>query len=317
MSISICFYKEEMKTQVVELICNQYSYNLNSYTSFFSSFYEGEFQKDAIKIVALDNKKVVGFQSFFYWPYSYNGKILNSYQSGNSIVDVNYRGKGIFQKMLAYIYENPTKIPIDFLIGFPVEASYNSFIKSNWKNPFNLTWQIKINNLFSLFFGINKKTLSKTFDSAQIPFLATSSSQFRLTDSADFVRWRASFYKTEHYYFTYNLDGNSCQIGFKINVRKKIIKELIIGQINSNNYNQTFLESALQHFVKQVKKINFITLISIATNPFNEELTNSLKKMGFKPTKKKIYFIIKDFSQLPEINVNSNWVLYRGDLDTW
>lgn len=317
MEIQISFYQEWMKSQVIELICNQYNYNVNEYEIFFNSFYNNAFQEKAIKIVALDNNKVIGFQSFFYWPYLLNGKRVNSYQSGNSIVSNNYRGKGIFQKMLNFIYENPTNIPIDFFIGFPVEASYKSFIKSKWDNPFNLVWSVKLNNPLSILFSINKQRLLNDFESCQTPNLSSNNCGFKLYDDSNFIKWRESYYKTEHYFFTYNLNGDTCQIGFKINIRRKYFKELIIGQINSNNYNESFIEIALIEFLKKIKKISFISFISIAYNPNEIVINNLVKKLKFKLTNKKIYFIIKDFSKISEIKKKSSWSIFRGDIDTW
>lgn len=317
MIINITDYTDEMKQQVIELICYQYDYDRTTYANFFSSFYENNFQKNAIKIVALDGEKVIGFQSFFYWPYTFNGKTYHSFQSGNSIVDENYRGQGVFQKMLTYIYDEKQKYHIDFFIGFPVEASYKSFIKTKWENPFNLQWYVKINNLFSIFFPSSEKKISTLFQEHQTPLLNSSGSTISLDNNLDFIQWRQSYYKTKLFYYTYSNHHETCQFGLKLNTRKKFIKELIIGQFNSTCTDPIFIKTAYKELLRTIKKLNFITIVSIAFNEQQDELKDLLVNFAFKKTNKSIYFIIKEFADLPETKKISNWELYRGDLDTW
>lgn len=315
MSISITYYKKEMKDEVINLICKQYGYKKVEYELFFNLFYANFFQENAILIVALDENKVIGFQSFFYWPYIKDGKKFNSYQSGNSIVDGNYRGKGIFQKMLHFIDDK--NLTIDFIIGFPVEASYKSFIKSQWKNPFNLQWYLKTNCLVSIFFKPNKNILEKKFETVQKPTINGNSNLMMISDENDFVKWRTGFYKNQHYYFNFSNGTNFCQIGFKLNIRKKYLKEIIIGQINGDIDNSPFIEKAFQEFLNQLRKIKFITFVSIAINPNNTKILSVLEKLKFKKTEKKIYFILKEIKQKLNENDLSNWVMFRGDIDTW
>lgn len=315
MPIAITYYKDEMRDEVINLNCKHYGYKKNEYELFFNSFYNNLYQEKAILIVALDENKVIGFQSFFYWPYLKNGQQFNSYQSGSSIVDSNYRGKGIFQKMLHFIDDK--NLPIDFLVGFPVEASYKSFIKSQWKNPFNLQWYLKTNCLLSVFFKPNHSILEQKFETIQKTDINGNANLIMISDENDFVSWRKGFYKNQHYYFNYSNGTNTCQIGFKLNIRKKYLKELIIGQLNGNIDNLPFLEETLQSFLKQIKKIKFITFVSIAINTSNTKMLSTLEKLKFKKTDKKIYFILKEMNKKISETDFPNWVLLRGDIDTW
>jgi hypothetical protein len=308
-------YTPIYKDAVIELICNEYGYDKQNYANYFEAFYDKKYQAKSILIIALDNNKVVGFQSFFFWPYIYNGKQFNSFQSGNSIVDNSYRGKGIFKKMLQFI-ENGS-FNIDFIVGFPVESSYHSFMKVNWKNPFNLQWYLKFNNLFSVFFKPNYNLLENKFGTHQKTNLNKVSTITVLSNHEDFLTWRNSYYKNSHYYYTYCKDNNVCEIGFKLNIRKKYLKELIIGQINGNLENTIFVTEAIKSFLKEVRKIKSITFVSIAINSNNIDYTDILKKINFKKTEKKIYFIIKEMKIEFEQNEYHNWLILRGDLDTW
>src|SRR5689334_1140363 len=126
MEITITTYAPWMRDQVAELFSLQYGFNKEEFARKMDRFYDHPFQKDrCIRVVALDGEKVAGFQSFFYWPYAFKGKTFNSYQSGNSLVHPDYRGKKIFQKLLNFVDEKKQELRIDFLMGFPVEDSYN------------------------------------------------------------------------------------------------------------------------------------------------------------------------------------------------
>ena len=162
LDLQIIPYENWIKREVAEMFNIQYRFENNEFTDTFDKLYDHNFQKDkCYRVVALNNKKVVGFQSFFYWPYKYNSNVYDSYQSGNSIVHASKRGLGIFGKLLGYAHENKTKLGIDFFIGFPVKESYNSFIKKEWKNLFNLTWYLKPSSKLSIISAFNKNKLEK------------------------------------------------------------------------------------------------------------------------------------------------------------
>jgi GNAT superfamily N-acetyltransferase len=319
MKIEINLYEPWMKDQIVNLICNQYNYIPKEYTLFFDKFYDPNYQSNSIKIVALDDKKVVGFQSFFSWPYSHENKTFNSFQSGNSIVHPDYRGKQIFQKMLNYIYERNESFKIDFLIGFPVKASYNSFIRNGWENVFNLQWYLKILNPFSFLFPIDLKKIKTIFPSTAISDEINCNSKIKLSNHPDFINWRKSYSRQKKFYYTFTQDNQTVEFVLKLNKRKKIvpINELIIGEVNTSSYDMLFLQKAFKHLIKEVKRLKFITIISIAINPNNDELQKVLNHLSFKISNHEIYFIIKSFIQKKEIFIQKNWSIYRGDIDTW
>ena len=126
----ITFYEDWMKDQVVDLFVEEYKVTKDYFSAFFDQFYDAPFQKkNSIRLVALEDKKVIGFQSFFYWPFIKNNIKYKSLQSGNSLIHKDHRGKGIFSKLLNFIDENKAELKIDFLIGFPIDASFNSLFR--------------------------------------------------------------------------------------------------------------------------------------------------------------------------------------------
>lgn len=322
MAVSIEFYSDWMKEQIIVLFCNQYQEDKNEFSLFFDQFYENDFQKDkAIKIVAVDGEKVVGFQSFFYWPYQKGIDVFNSFQSGNSLVHPDYRGQGLFKRMLEFIYSNQAKIGIDFMVGFPVQASFNSFIRNKWVNLFNLQWYVKVVNyiapIASVF--VNPETkLKKEFElDPKYKENLEGSESIRLAESLKFKEWRKNYRKDQLYYVSFELGSSFVEFEFKYNVRKKIVGEIVIGNINTNSQDNSFLKESLTKLIKRLQKLNFVTLVSIAINEecltlFNEEIKNSFKRID-----KSIYFIIKGIGNDNFLDKSENWNVMRSDIDTW
>ena len=317
--MTIVLYEDWMKPQIVKLFGDQYGIKEEDFSLLIDRFYEHPYQKNkCLRIVALDDKKVIGFQSFFYWPYNYASKIYNSYQSGNSLVHPDYRGKGIFQKLLNYIDNQQKELKIDFLMGFPVEDSFKSFIKNNWHNSLNLNWHVKIINPFGFLFSL--KNCSAHFQSE--PVVLTDSilnNQFRLSSDASFEDWRNAYRNTIPTFF-YNYSEGNKKITFylKTNKRNKWLNELILGDIRSNTYEKEFITRALKKLRKKTFTCFSISIISIALNDHsNTIIQECLIKSGYRKIKKSIYFITKAFTEKELVEDPKNWVLYRGDIDTW
>jgi hypothetical protein len=319
--MDIGLYEDWMKPQIARLFSIQYSIKEEDFSKLIGNFYEHPFQKDkCIRIVAREGKNVIGFQSFFYWPYLLNGKVINSYQSGNSLVHPDHRGKGIFQKLLSFLDAHRKNLAIDVLIGFPIDQSVGSLIRNKWTNIFNLQWFIKYGNPISLLLPLNIKKLNRHFPNVEAPDHSSSTPEFlKLSHSAAFNAWRATHYDNTHYFsFVYKKDKEELVLKLKTNVRKKIINELIIGDVITTSYSEAFLEEAFLYFFKKARKIYSISIISIACNTNSDtHLATLLAKNGFKKINKQIYFCIKPFTDNMSFTDASKWMVYRGDIDTW
>ncbi|MCB9173544.1 MAG: GNAT family N-acetyltransferase [Flavobacteriales bacterium] len=321
MKLVVSHYTDEYKKQVMNLICREYNYELKTYTEFFHKFYEHQFQHNAIKIIVIDedaHNLVVGFFALFHWPYQLNSKKYNAYKGVNAIVMPEYRGCGIFKKILKFVDENLNTTPqIDFLIATPLPAAFIGFKKNNWKHLLDLHWYIKPNSLFSFLFPINDFKLKSIFNEKKLNNITLIKNQIHQDDSETFNDWRAYYYKTKKYYLSYK-DGNDIvQFGVKINIRKKIIRELIIGEVATNNYETQFLMKGLNHLCKEVKKIHAISFLSIAANPHNDIIIEAIKLNNFNKIKKVIHIVVKDLTNNTQLLNQKKWVLYRADLDSW
>lgn len=81
---------------------------------------------------ALVNHQLVGMNSFIPAQYEYAGTKYMAMQSCDTVVDPNFRGRGIFSKIIQYAEAYYKKLDVDVLIGFPNHNSYPGFIKLGW-----------------------------------------------------------------------------------------------------------------------------------------------------------------------------------------
>ncbi len=317
--MDIKLYQDWMKPQVIKLFSVQYNTKEEDVSKAHENFYEHLFQKNkCIRIVALDGDIVIGFQSLFYWPYRKDGQVYNTFQSGNSIVHPEYRGKGIFQKLLNYLDEYNKDLKLDFLMGFPVQASYGSFMKCKWSNPLNIAWHLKIINPIGFFFSLNKVT--SHFDkTAKLVVQATKENVFRLAKDAAFDDWIASFRDTTKYcFFNFTENGQTISFHLKISKRNKWFNELIIGDVRSSTLEEAFIRKGFSKLVRRAYASMGITALTIAVNEaLTSPVNQIMKQMHFTKLKKTIYFITKSYNEKLDIEHPQNWELYRSDIDTW
>ena len=340
-------YEEWMESQVIDLFISEYGGEKEKFKKYFKSLYESNYQKNlCIRVVSVDGEKIVGFQSYFYWPLKDKLKTIKSYQSGNSLVHPEYRGCGIFKSLLNFINLELKRMNPDVLIGFPVEASFNSFVRNGWSNPFNLRWYLKVVNPFAII-------LDNLGQSQEL--------KFPVRDNADVVSGLFRPYSTEfdnkvHVLIVdHKLRAESeseaklinkiakksnkiISIGFRLNPnvdakthkkistgkdenkfakRKSIFGELIIGEVDVNTDDVSFIKRGLKALIKESRKNSKVLFISCALNPNYSCGFNNIIKKSFINSKREIYFITKLLSEditEPELQQLN---LYRGDIDTW
>ncbi len=301
-------YKPWMHDQIINLFVAQYNVAFDEFAIKFKEFYFHPFQQNkAIMLVALDGGTVAGFQSFFYWPMEVGGSQLNAYQSGNSIVNPKYRGQRLFNKLLQQIYLGEQYDSIDFLMGFPVVASYKSFIRDEWLSPFDLEWYVKVINPIGGVFSSNSNFVATPNLSDYV-----KESKFLKTNyNEEFNSWRANFSDDKHYFQPKNYPD--ILLEYKITKRKRFINELTVGNFYGNSKD---LKGAFDELTKfAFRKFN-VTIVSMAISANNNEIIECLKSSGFKRINKAIHFIYKPIKINPQEQYAS-WMLTRGDIDTW
>jgi len=317
--MEIGLFEEWMRPQVSKMFSEQYGIREETFSILMKNFYEHPFQKDkCIRIIAKEGETITGFQSFFYWPYELDGRTFKSYQSGNSLVHPAYRGKGLFQKMLDYIDNHRVDLGVDFLIGFPIEASKNGLLRNKWKNILNLKWHVKIINPLAFFRAIHIQKLQDTFNTKG-SLLNEQTVSIRLTKDQRFTKWRENYSENNKYFhFLHEKGTNTAYFILKISKRNAFINELIIGDMQLNSTNTDFIKEAFRELTAKVRSIPFITLLTIAINEANaHDLLPVLSDLGFLRINKSIFFMVKSFKDEPQIYDPKLWTLYRSDIDTW
>jgi len=94
---------------------------------------------------------------------------------------------------------------------------------------------------------------------------------------------------------------------------------LIIGRVRTNCYEINFLKNAVKSLIRKVREQRMFTLLSVELNPqyYRRDILRAFILAGFRPSKKKSYFIVKDFTVGQELFEPQLWELYMSDLDTW
>ena len=190
--LRIGHYDDWMFDQVIDMIVEQYGRDRDGEAELFRNFYEAPFQRESgIRLVALDGDRVCGFQSYFYWPYMFSGQKLRSFQSGNSLVSPDYRGRRIFSRLLNFLDELEDRPQIDFLMGFPVQMSYGSFIRNGWDNPLDLNWYVRPIHPLSALGGREIGAKDWKFDrKPELVEALYPPGMFALSKEDDFSEWR-------------------------------------------------------------------------------------------------------------------------------
>lgn len=310
MNIHVKQYGATYLDEVINLFVEEYKVDFSAYKESFTKFFDHPYQKEkCIRIIAVDEEnRLMGFQSFFYWPYARDGKHYNTYQSGSSIVSKKARGQGIFQKMLDYAEQLKDIYHYDFFMGFPVEASYKSFMSNGWDNPFNLQWYARMKNPLGFLFTWIYKAAKPEL---KVP--TTQQNVFCLENSRAFLDWRHQYQGNHYRLFSYTEDAFSMQVSHKINTRKKIVREMIIGEVLCNTDEHVFMQRAFHKYRSWLSAQWDIMLVSYCTGNEAHAVSQHVLQLGLKKIDRKIYFITKYYGQSrPE-----DWLLFRSDIDTW
>jgi len=321
-SIQMAAYSHEMQKDVIALIREEYEGDPTNQEQRFVSYYDHPFQREhAIRLVAMDGARVVGCQSLVSWPFQNGSTQLRSLQLGSIFVAKNYRGLGLFGRMLRHQDAVLDKSKIDFLIGFPVNILLGSYVRNQWSHPLDLSWYARLVHPTSILKGVDLALVESKFDMQPMRVDQLYPEQaYILSSEPLFMDWRSQFRKSgTHFYFNHSSGGADIRFDLRLEQRRRA-NVLVIGAIISNSADPAVLKDGLRHFFRAAKAHPFITMIAIALNPHfgNETLRRLLRRHLFFPLKPKAHFIVKDVQQQDSrLHDRTKWQLFRGDMDTW
>lgn len=319
MEIAITDYEPWMEGQVCQLFAMNYEVPFEEFRSFFKRFYEDPFQKDhCIRLAAVEGETVVGFQSFFFWPVKHGEKEIRTYQSGNSLVHPDHRGKGIFGKLLKRGNVSLEEKGAEMLIGFPVDASLGSFLRIGWNNDFNLQWFVRP---LSPLNAAMPKRLGTKYDAALSAPPPVSPEKYGVRSSSDnaFYQWRKQYHGLDYYEIRSQFGDDELLMVIKLSKRAKVLNELVIGEVYCSSEDPRQVAHLAKECFKQIQKqFKGFAFISFAANSKSTSaLDQGIIAQGFKKIKKEIYFIHKPFVEGLTLPPAEHWRMYRGDIDTW
>lgn len=321
-SIQIAAYSHEMRKDVIALICEEYGSDPTSEEERFVRYYDHPFQRDqAIRLVAMDGARVVGFQSLVSWPFQNGSTQLRSLQLGSIFVAKNCRGRGLFGRMLRHQEAVLEKSKIDFLVGFPVNILLGSYVRDQWLHLFDLSWYARLVHPTSILKRVELALVESKFDMQPMHVDQLYPEQaYTLSSEPLFMDWRSQFRKPgTHFYFNHSLGGADIRFDLRLEQRGRA-NILVIGAIISNSADPAVLKDGLRQLFRAAKAHQYITMVAIALNPYfgNETLCRLLRLHLFFPLKAKAHFIVKDMQQQnAKLHDRTKWQLFRGDMDTW
>ena len=299
-------------------------------------------------LVAVKEEKIVGHEALWYMPLSVDGINQLSYQSVDSMVHPDYRGRGIFNNLIARSMEVCSTLTCPIIFGFPNRSSYKIYTKFGWLSGSSFHRFIKILNWQDVFnsrittkylkwasnlagFVVNtatrrfseKKKIKglevqeeleplKIFQDIWLEYYERSGKPLAINKSLEYLNWR---YK--------NKPGSNCIflalrykgsiVGFGV-IKKDIygvMKRVRLGEFVL--LDKTFTSGFLYEIFELLKGKECST---IEYNVWNSlELEGILKSMGFIRRSDEPPFIFKVFKDLPADIIN--WYISGGDNESF
>ena len=282
--------------------------------------------REGINLVALAGERVVATQAFTPWPYCRAGQTYSSLQSGNSLVHPGFRGRRIFQRMLAEGNKIASAKGMDFFMGFPGQESYRAFISDKWIDLGRLRWWTRLVNPVEAFRQRRKRHVpTHPLDIAQpleVEPLATGAQDvgagFRVSQERDFLGWRYSSRRNENYrYFQYARLGQKVSFVLRLDSSRGV-REVWIGQIRKRACSTFFLASALRALSREVRRDRCIAALSLAMLSPLPSTRLALAMAGFIPNAPAPPLIVKPHKAIEGLIDGSQWrETCLEDIDVW
>ena len=269
-----------------------------------------------------DKDSLVSINAYMPMRYIYNGSKFNVIQSCESGTLPEYRGKGIWSKVVNYAISFFKEEGVyDFLIGFPnFDNSFNGFIKMNWSHDADVNNYIIIGNGIEFLKSVfNGKTLflGKIFELQRIGLsisrikglnvgkviniLPLNRSGFCLDADEDFYKWKMLYKQLKQFGIRDNLGRPVANCRYFIKKYKGVFIIQLCGiDIFASDYNYKYICSmCVRILLKRHKNVAFIRSWAVK-NSISEK---TFKDLHFLAVNHHNPFITY---QLKELSINSN-----------
>lgn len=304
--------------------------------------------KPLIYLIFNDEGRMIGANSFFPSKLIYKNKEYLFVQSGDTMVIEEYRGRGLFKRIITFAMKDLTEIGYSGIFGFANKNSYPGFMKLGFKHMDQLDTYNKILNYGQMFSSRGVKFPLARAGGKFIDFIGRSlfsniSGRYSIekassTDNAvsEYIEsiYNGGIYKDSIYqkkdssildwkynkkpydhYETVVIKENSRIIGIFIvgigeRAESKSAKVLEYFIDDIHNYNKV-IKLLLKYCRKE--PISLVSFWGIGSSPIND----ILKKRLFIKRTQDIYFITIAFNDdVNFIYQLENWHIVNGDSDT-
>jgi hypothetical protein len=306
--------------------CNQ---RKTDYEEWFNRLTTSPFG-NAISIIAKCNNEICGVLSFGRYEVMINDKIYKSVISYTTFVVPNYRGLGVFSKMIHRASSFFQELNIDIAFNFPNSNSLSGFKNNSWiqKNEASFYLRFhKFNSVFklmSLFFFKNiydkeedKHSLNINSFIDELNHLDYNTNNYSnsitLNYNKEFLLWR--FTKGSRYKNYKLIKLHDSFIIYKLINRGKL-KECQLMLLHSDSNSVYRVKKLIFEIFKKEKQD--ITTVYLSNNHYFKQIIQSnfyiridfLKKLNF------TYIILNDELKSKIENEEINWNLATLDLHT-
>ena len=242
---------------------------------------------------AFDVNKLVSINAYMPMKYEYQGKECNVIQSCVSGTIPEYRGKGIWSKLVRYALDYFKKEGIyDFLIGFPnYKTSYGGFIKMKWAHDSDaINYLMIVNGRQFVKAAINKNVplsgilglqqikinlagrLNYKIGDMRLIIRKNNEKGFSLVENEKFVEWK-KIYKGLEWFGIYTLDGihiGNCRYFTEDYHGSKIIKLCDIKPFDKTNENTSFYAFCIREIIRRHNDAAFIRVWVMNESPLEK-----------------------------------------------
>ncbi|MBU3144786.1 GNAT family N-acetyltransferase [Clostridium sp. CF012] len=324
-----------------ELFENVYSHKIDKEFFEWKHNLKGSINKEPfIYLVFNETGNLIGANSFFESKFKQNNKIYNAVQSGDTMVHMDYRGKGLFKKIIQFAFVDLKNYGVDFIFGFANNNSHPGFVKLGFETLYKVNNYLKILNYELI---IQKKLSRIPFANLIGKSIDTFKKSVHLASNYN-ITITASITKEITDFISSNISNDLAQIkdsallnwkyfekpnsNYELLVIKKdsIIEGVFITRIESQGMKSAavmeyfmknqddfhkILKAVIQYY--RNKNIGYLGTWEIGSNVYkNALLKNHLIKRNLE-----IYFIVKLLNEkVTEVLDLNLWHIVNGDSDT-
>lgn len=334
------------KDQILKIMKKVYPNSEFSTSKYFDWQYRnGPYGIAKILLAKDDDNSIIGIEPILPMKLYIDSKIITSSLSCNSVVDPDFRNKGIFYNLISNILKLIDKKEISSIYSIPNIKSHNIFIKNGFKDISQLPLLVrplKISNyfpypmkglvkLFEVFWKVKNENSDIELFTGEInsdfeKIITNLSKRVSVVQKRDkeFLQWRYKDHPSKEYDI-YVLKENTQLKGYIItsiaNVKGKKIGVILDFVFDSTIENK----EGPKNLVKKILKIFWEknAPFAIATCGNSTQENQILKQVGFIDSPKflkpePLYFVVggsSDVQNLKKMKEFKNWFFTFGDYD--